>query len=169
MSLCRCYVRELRKSVTADDDGYIGKASSSLLSQLMTDTGAAAQDEEKRTVGRADIRASAEKILYTYLLSGSEREILLPAGITADVITNIEDYGRDDPEVFDAVEGYVFEAMERDAFPGFMKMGRSLWRGVRYPMGLGSLLSGRYMIVEDAEGEEVERGRSSKDNSGIVR
>lgn len=73
------------------------------------------------TVARADIRASAEKILYTYLLPGAEREIILPQGILNDVTNAIEREGRDDPEVFDAAKDYVFQAMERDAFPGFLR------------------------------------------------
>lgn len=74
------------------------------------------------TVARQDIRASAEKILYTFLLPGAEREITLPGSITQDVTTAIEDGGRDDPEVFDVAKDYVFQAMERDAFPGFLRM-----------------------------------------------
>jgi Regulator of G protein signaling domain len=74
------------------------------------------------TVARADIRASAEKILYTFLLPGSEREITLPHAITHDITVCIEERGRDDPEVFDAAKDYVFQAMERDAFPGFLRM-----------------------------------------------
>ena len=73
------------------------------------------------TVARADIRASAEKILYTFLLPGSEREIILPQGILQDITTSIEEEGRDDPEVFDAAKDYTFQAMERDAFPGFLR------------------------------------------------
>ena len=73
------------------------------------------------TVARPDIRASAEKILYTYLLPGSEREIVLPDSITARVTSSIEEHSRDDPEVFDAAKDYVFQAMERDAFPGFLR------------------------------------------------
>ncbi|KAM7224518.1 protein rax1 [Rhypophila decipiens] len=74
------------------------------------------------TVARQDIRASAEKILYTFLLPGAEREITLPDSITSEVTTTIEEYGRDDPEVFDRAKDYVFQAMERDAFPGFLRM-----------------------------------------------
>lgn len=74
------------------------------------------------TVARQDIRASAEKILYTFLLPGAEREITLPGSITQEVTTSIEEYGRDDPEVFDVAKDYVFQAMERDAFPGFLRM-----------------------------------------------
>ena len=73
------------------------------------------------TVSRADIRASAEKILYTFLLPGSEREIHLPREILHDITTSIEEDGRDDPEVFDAAKDYTFQAMERDAFPGFLR------------------------------------------------
>lgn len=73
-------------------------------------------------VRRQDIRASAEKILYTFLLPGAEREITLPDSITQDVTTAIEEHGRDDPEVFDVAKDYVFQAMERDAFPGFLRM-----------------------------------------------
>jgi hypothetical protein len=73
------------------------------------------------TVDRNDIRASAEKILYTYLLPGSEREIMLPEPMVSTIINLIEDDGRDDPEVFDPAKDYVFQAMERDAFPGFLQ------------------------------------------------
>jgi hypothetical protein len=75
----------------------------------------------QHTVARADIRASAEKILYTYLLPGSEREIIIPQGILGAIQHAIEQEGRDDPEVFDAAKDYVFQAMERDAFPGFLR------------------------------------------------
>ena len=74
------------------------------------------------TVARQDIRASAEQILYTFLLPGAEREITLPGSITEDVTRAIEEEGRDDPEVFDVAKDYVFQAMERDAFPGFLRM-----------------------------------------------
>lgn len=78
-------------------------------------------DSPGHTVARADIRASAEKILYTFLLPGSEREIILPQGILTDITQSIEEEGRDDPEVFDAAKDYTFQAMERDAFPGFLR------------------------------------------------
>lgn len=73
-------------------------------------------------VARSDIRQSAEKILYTFLLPGAEREIILPHSITNDITVSIEELGRDDPEVFDAAKDYVYQAMERDAFPGFLRM-----------------------------------------------
>ena len=78
-------------------------------------------DSPAHTVARSDLRSSAEKILYTFLLPGSEREIILPPGIVQDVTAAIEDDGRDDPEVFDAAKDYTYQAMERDAYPGFLR------------------------------------------------
>ena len=88
---------------------------------FMTNVSPTNSDSPAHTVARADIRASAEKILYTFLLPGSEREIILPQGILTDITTSIEEDGRDDPEVFDAAKDYTFQAMERDAFPGFLR------------------------------------------------
>jgi len=73
------------------------------------------------TVARPDLRASAEKILYTFILPGSEREIVLPQPIVDRMIIAIEDENRDDPEIFDDAKDYVFQAMERDAYPGFLQ------------------------------------------------
>lgn len=71
---------------------------------------------------REDLRASAEKILYTYLLPGSEREIIIPQSILNEVQDAIEgDQQRADPELFDQAKDYVFQAMERDAYPGFLQ------------------------------------------------
>lgn len=89
--------------------------------QLTTPDNRTNSGSPAHTVARPDIRASAEKILYTFLLPGSEREIILPDSITARVTSSIEEMGRDDPEVFDAAKDYVFQAMERDAFPGFLR------------------------------------------------
>ena len=88
---------------------------------FMTNGSPTNSDSPAHTVARADIRASAEKILYTFLLPGAEREIILPQGILNDITASIEEDGRDDPEVFDAAKDYTFQAMERDAFPGFLR------------------------------------------------
>ncbi|KAI5296937.1 hypothetical protein KEM56_005206, partial [Ascosphaera pollenicola] len=77
--------------------------------------------QERGGVSRADLRASAERILYTYLLPSSEREVVLPENLVEEVLHMIEVEQRDDPEVFDATKDYVFQAMERDAFPGFLE------------------------------------------------
>ncbi|KAF9691953.1 hypothetical protein EKO04_009861 [Ascochyta lentis] len=85
---------------------------------------------------REDLRASAEKILYTYLLPGSEREIIIPQSILNDVQIAIEGAEqRSDPELFDQAKDYVFQAMERDAYPGFLQN-----------KGLGNLVPQSMMI-----------------------
>lgn len=175
MSLCRHYVRELRRSVLVGTPEPASQRSSAILESLgdmqhpVAGPSMYATDKERdqdaqmsaflredaassgvqgsprssrhnnnhestpreattesnspgTTVRRQDIRASAEKILYTFLLPGAEREITLPESITTDVTSAIEEYGRDDPEVFDVAKDYVFQAMERDAFPGFLRM-----------------------------------------------
>ena len=108
------------------------------------------------TVARDDIRASAEKILYTYLLPGSEREIVLPQHMLESIRYNIEEEHRDDPEVFDNGKEYVFQAMERDAFPGFLQakaLGNLVPLSilVRLVVGLASMMGGFwggfYMIL----------------------
>jgi hypothetical protein len=110
------------------------------------------------TVARADIKASAEKILYTFILPGSEREIVLPGSILDRIIHSIEEEGRDDPEVFDDAKDYVFQAMERDAFPGFLQakaLGNLVPLSVliRLVIALCSLMAGFwggfYMILTD--------------------
>ncbi len=108
------------------------------------------------TVARADIRASAEKILYTFILPGSEREIVLPDLILNRIIHAIEEEGRDDPEVFNDAKEYVFQAMERDAFPGFLQakaLGNLVPLSGLLRLGLGlaclfaGLWGGYYMIL----------------------
>jgi hypothetical protein len=39
----------------------------------------------------------------------------------AKIQNDIEILGRDDPEVFDEAKDYVFQAMEREAFPKFLQ------------------------------------------------
>lgn len=78
-------------------------------------------DSPGHTVARNDLKASAEKILYTFIIPNSEREIVLPQQMVERIIHAIEDEGRDDPEIFDDAKDYVFQAMERDAFPGFLQ------------------------------------------------
>ncbi|KAK9312297.1 RGS domain-containing protein [Lipomyces starkeyi] len=72
------------------------------------------------TVTRAHIRESAYRIMVTYLVAGAECELVLPLPIIRGITTAIEVDGRDDPEVFDEARDYVFQAMEREAFPAFL-------------------------------------------------
>lgn len=94
----------------------------------------------QRMINRSDLRSAAEKILYTYLLPGSEREVILPYEMVADIQNAIEKDQRDDPEVFDAAREYIFQAMEREAFPGFLRQ-KALGNLIRVT-SLGRLILG---------------------------
>ena len=74
-----------------------------------------------RTVYREDLRASAEKILLLYLTPGAEREVILPRTIVEPIQIAINKEGRDDPEVFEKAREYIFRAMEREIYPGFLQ------------------------------------------------
>ncbi|KAK9239417.1 RGS domain-containing protein [Lipomyces kononenkoae] len=75
---------------------------------------------DSSTVTREHIRESAYRIMITYFISGAECELVLPMAIVRGITTAIEVDGRDDPEVFDEARDYVFQAMEREAFPAFL-------------------------------------------------
>ncbi|KAK7204002.1 putative RGS domain protein [Myxozyma melibiosi] len=73
------------------------------------------------TVTRLHVKESAYGIMATYLVPGAECELALPLHITRGITTSIEVDGRDDPEVFEEAKEYVFQAMEREAFPAFLE------------------------------------------------
>lgn len=75
----------------------------------------------EHTIAREDIRTKAQDVLATYILPGSLRQIILPNVLVEEITIAIEQHGRDDPDLFDAAKDYVFQAMERDAFPGFLR------------------------------------------------
>lgn len=139
MSLCRHYVRELRRTVLVDFSTH--ESIESVDDDGKSHTGSQVFPGPGHSVARQDIRASAEKILYTFALPGAEREIVLPGSITQELTRAIEEDGRDDPEVFDTAKDYVFLAMDRDAFPGFLNLSRPLFRIFRRSDVLGSLVN----------------------------
>jgi Regulator of G protein signaling domain len=103
-------------------------------------------------IHRADIRASAERILYTYLLPGAEREIIIPQFMVNSITEAIEEQGRDDPEVFVDSLSYVFQAMERDAYPFFMTRRRAMLQNIRRsPLTMFRNFSGKYGFEPIAE------------------
>lgn len=87
----------------------------------LSSSDAPAMHDTPKNVTRGDLRRSAERILVVYLLPGAEREIVLPPQILDRIQQAIEVEGRDDPEMFDEAKDYVFQAMEKDAFRGFLK------------------------------------------------
>ncbi|KAK9729755.1 Bud site selection protein, Revert to axial protein 1 [Basidiobolus ranarum] len=77
------------------------------------------QTENK--VKRDDLRQSAEKIYYKYIVSGAEKELVLPEMIRHRICHMIEIDHRDDPEVFLEAKLFVFDCMAQDSFPRFIR------------------------------------------------
>ncbi|ORX95750.1 G-protein signaling regulator [Basidiobolus meristosporus CBS 931.73] len=72
-------------------------------------------------VKREDLRQSAEKIYYKYIVSGAEKELILPEMIKYRISHMIEVDQRDDPEVFLEAKLFVFDYMAQDSFPRFIR------------------------------------------------
>lgn len=77
--------------------------------------------ERSHLITRKNLRQSSNMIYNTYFNPSSERHILIPQELAADVQNAIINAGRDDPEVFDAAREYVFKSMEYDAYPLFLR------------------------------------------------
>ncbi|EEP78465.1 conserved hypothetical protein [Uncinocarpus reesii 1704] len=107
------------------------------------DNGNASNDSEsRRFFAKSDLQNSAMKLLYTYLLRGSERHIALPPSITDEVSKAIEQEGRDDPGVFAQAKEYVLQAMERDSYPRFLQhqaLGNIVLANIKIRMTVGLL------------------------------
>ena len=115
LSLCRQYVRSTHSSVLSEESNSSPGPVTPLAAIPAKYTSAA------RNITRTDLRASATKILYTYLILDSERRIVVPESIVKEVIAGVEEQGLYDPEIFNEAKNYVFQVMERDAFPGFLR------------------------------------------------
>ena len=131
MSICRLYVRWLRRECIADE--------SDTNSPQEIGEPVAGADDEIANISRSDVSASAQKIVQTYLRPDSEREIVLPGPVVSQIILELDENGRDDPEIFDVAKDWVYQAMERDAFPGFLHLSRPGLRIFRKSI-LGPLL-----------------------------
>jgi hypothetical protein len=97
MAVCRHYVRQLRKAMSIDTPTSVSSSTASFT-----------PSEIKIT--RSDIKAAAERILYTYIFPGSECKLVLPSNIVKSMIHDIKGGGRDDPEIFNDAKYYVFQA-----------------------------------------------------------
>lgn len=129
-SLCRHYVRELNQYISIDDTDDDSMRSCDPISF-----------EISAVVHRNDVQASARKILFTYIMPGGKRVLALPGRIANTLSNEIQSNRRTVPAVFDAAKKYAFQAMERDAFPGFINLGRPLFRVFRKSASLGPLVN----------------------------
>ncbi|KAJ1926693.1 Bud site selection protein, Revert to axial protein 1 [Tieghemiomyces parasiticus] len=96
---------------------------------------------------RQDLKKSAERIYYRYIVAGAEHELNMPELMRLRICRMIEMNHRDDPDVFLEAKNYVFNLMAHDAFPRFLyarayeNMGYTQTM-LRLVMGLVSLILG---------------------------
>ncbi|ORX93744.1 regulator of G protein signaling superfamily [Basidiobolus meristosporus CBS 931.73] len=75
----------------------------------------------EKKVQREDLRKSAERIYYKYIVSGAEKELILPGAIRFQICQMLEMQQRDDPEVFLQAKEFVFQEMLANSFPRFLR------------------------------------------------
>ncbi|KAG9295717.1 hypothetical protein G9A89_001734 [Geosiphon pyriformis] len=75
----------------------------------------------QRPITREDIKFSADRIYYRYVVAQSEKEILLSDPIRERMKVAIEKDHRDDAGVFQEAKDEVLELMRLDPFPRFLK------------------------------------------------
>ncbi|KAI8367473.1 uncharacterized protein BYT42DRAFT_504322 [Radiomyces spectabilis] len=156
--LWRRYIRSLRKSgfLTEQDlaDGY---QSPRLLSRL---SNTYSYDDEKLTLdtqrtssmpppSRQDLAESAQRILLRYLVPSASKELTqLPQELKNAIRRELDRSDpRDDPLVFSDAKEYLFEYMQRYAYPKFLRLkvwgNVTLWQQMgRLVLGLVALLTG---------------------------
>ncbi|KAF2269634.1 hypothetical protein CC78DRAFT_564378 [Lojkania enalia] len=134
---CRSYVREIQKlrakeSETPNDrplsnvDEWTIEQISTFL-RTQTSSEKSLEENASLPIKRKDLRAYTQNLLHTFFLSGSQRKIKLPLSVVNPIIDTIEgSEQRDDPDVFLIAKDYIFMAMQRDAYPHFMKRRRAM-------------------------------------------
>ncbi|CAG8559293.1 501_t:CDS:2 [Ambispora gerdemannii] len=75
----------------------------------------------QRPITRDDIKFSADRIYYRYVVAQSEKEINLSEPIRERMRIAIEKNHRDDPNVFQEAKDEVMELMRLDPFPRFLQ------------------------------------------------
>jgi hypothetical protein len=138
LSLCQLYDQRLHRTIAIDEEAAEKAVNDAELDRKIATLIEATQrqrriiefnpalpkglwiEQSHKKIRPADIRASAERILHTYLLPGTERHLTLPADIAQQVATDIEGLGRYGTEAFNAARDHAFAEMEQDAFPSFL-------------------------------------------------
>ena len=94
-----------------------------------------------KAFAKGEITASAREILHTYIAQGNDCRITIPKALLHKIKNQIEEYGYDTPEIFNGAKDHVFQVMEREAFPGFLNLGKPVFRMFRKSKSLGGLVN----------------------------
>ncbi|RUS21217.1 hypothetical protein BC937DRAFT_93291 [Endogone sp. FLAS-F59071] len=90
---------------------------------------------------RAEIKASAEHIYYKYIVQSAEKELhQLPEPVRRRIMHAIETEKRDDPEVFAEAKQLVFDKMQVETFPKFLRA--KVWSNTTMPQALIRMVIG---------------------------
>lgn len=101
----------------------------------------AAEGGAKPRPTRAEIKASAEHIYYKYIVQSAGKELhQLPDPVRRRIISAIETEKRDDPEVFAEAKQLVFDKMQVETFPKFLRA--KVWSNTTMPQALMRMVIG---------------------------
>lgn len=101
---------------------------------------------ESKIPSRQDVIDSAQHILLRYLVPSASKEITqLPIGLKKATRSLIEDQHRNDPGVFLEAKEYLFELMQRQAYPKFLRI--RVWGNVTLWQQLGRLVFGLVALL----------------------
>ncbi|KAJ1658255.1 Bud site selection protein, Revert to axial protein 1 [Dispira simplex] len=73
-----------------------------------------------RNATRQDLKKSAERIYYRYIVAGAESELNMPELMRLRICRMIEMEQRDDPDVFMEAKNYICNLMSHDTYPRFL-------------------------------------------------
>jgi hypothetical protein len=95
---------------------------------------------------RQDVSDSAQHILLRYLVPSAAKELTqLPIGLKNRTRALLEEDQRDDPAVFLEAKDYLFELMQRQAYPKFLRI--KVWGNVTLWQQLGRLVIGLVALL----------------------
>ncbi|CAI2174415.1 1363_t:CDS:2 [Funneliformis geosporum] len=101
----------------------------------------------ERPFQREDLRVSAERIYFKYIFGDSEKKIILTSHVREKIAHAIEDesdtqHKRDDPWIYYEAKKEIYNLMEQEYFPGFLKaraFGNMHDRHIMIRLGIGLL------------------------------
>jgi hypothetical protein len=92
---------------------------------------------------RKDLSDSSQRLILRYLISSATKEVTrLPIELRKRICKELEkeENARDDPLLFSEAKNYVFEYMQRFAYPKFLKL--KAWGNVTLYQQIGRLILG---------------------------
>ncbi|KAI8340621.1 hypothetical protein BC941DRAFT_370964 [Chlamydoabsidia padenii] len=103
-------------------------------------------ESNAKVPSRQDVSDSAQHILLRYLVPSAAKELTqLPLGLKNSTRALLEQEHRDDPAVFMEAKEYLFELMQRQAYPKFLRI--KVWGNVTLWQQLGRLVIGLVALL----------------------